>query len=190
MSLGVATLVSPSLPSTRVRHSQCIKPTVSTRRGLRVFCVSVGAKPDQKIDQARATLYDLLGVPRDVTSEQIKSTYRQLARRYHPDVQRHDGLSLEESTKRFIEVQEAYEVLSDPQRRAMYDFEMLHPTSSLKRGRSRGWRKQSKYPWRNEMGWETPEEEVRISCVCALLFRNRVRFADSSFDFSFARVPR
>ncbi|GAU32178.1 hypothetical protein TSUD_68490 [Trifolium subterraneum] len=52
----------------------------------------------------------------------IKSAYKQLARKYHPDVS--PPGRVEEYTKRFIQVQEAYETLSDPSRKIMYDRDM------------------------------------------------------------------
>ena len=61
-------------------------------------------------------LYDLLGVPRDADADTIKKAYRTLARRYHPDVNSDPA-----SQERFKEVSRAYEVLSDPQKRAAYD---------------------------------------------------------------------
>jgi molecular chaperone DnaJ len=61
--------------------------------------------------------YDILGVPRDADENSIKRAYRQLARKYHPDVAE-DKLAAE---NRFKEINEAYEVLSDAQKRANYD---------------------------------------------------------------------
>jgi len=61
-------------------------------------------------------LYDLLGVGRDADADTIKKAYRRLARQYHPDVNP-DA----ESQEKFKEVSRAYEVLSDPQKRAAYD---------------------------------------------------------------------
>jgi molecular chaperone DnaJ len=61
-------------------------------------------------------LYDLLGVTRDADADAIKKAYRRLARQYHPDVNP-DAASQE----KFKEVSRAYEVLSDPQKRAAYD---------------------------------------------------------------------
>ncbi|XP_057957461.1 chaperone protein dnaJ 20, chloroplastic-like [Malania oleifera] len=70
----------------------------------------------------RMTFYDLLDIPESGTLLQIKQAYKQLARKYHPDVSPPDRV--EEYTQRFIRVQEAYETLSDPRRRAVYDRNM------------------------------------------------------------------
>src|SRR5215831_3669594 len=62
-------------------------------------------------------LYDVLGVQRTASEDEIKKAYRKLARQYHPD--RNPGDKQAET--RFKEVQEAYDVLSDKNRRAQYD---------------------------------------------------------------------
>ena len=64
-----------------------------------------------------ADLYELLGVPRGAADGEIKSAFRRLARELHPDVNRDDPGAEE----KFREAAEAYEVLSDPERRAVYD---------------------------------------------------------------------
>ena len=61
-------------------------------------------------------LYDLLGVARDADADTIKKAYRRLARQLHPDVNPDPA-----TQERFKEVSRAYEVLSDPQKRAAYD---------------------------------------------------------------------
>lgn len=61
--------------------------------------------------------YEVLGVSRDATEEEIKKAYRKLARKYHPDVNKED----KDATEKFKEINEAYEVLSDPEKRAQYD---------------------------------------------------------------------
>ena len=66
---------------------------------------------------AKRDFYDVLGVPRGATADQIKKAYRQLARKYHPDTAGADPAAAES----FKEVQEAYESLSDPQKRQDYD---------------------------------------------------------------------
>lgn len=73
--------------------------------------------------------YSILGVPHDATPEQIKEAYRILAKVWHPD--RFGGQHEEKVRKfaeeRFKEVNEAYEVLSDPVKRAAYDQEFIVP---------------------------------------------------------------
>ncbi len=60
--------------------------------------------------------YEVLGVGRDADENAIKSAYRRLARQYHPDVNKSD-----DAEERFKEINEAYEVLSDADKRAAYD---------------------------------------------------------------------
>ncbi len=60
--------------------------------------------------------YDILGVPRTAGKDDLKKAYRRLARQYHPDVNQDDG-----ADERFKEINEAYEVLSDADKRAAYD---------------------------------------------------------------------
>ncbi|MFQ5795117.1 MAG: molecular chaperone DnaJ [Candidatus Bipolaricaulia bacterium] len=65
---------------------------------------------------AKRDYYEVLGVARDASEKEIKKAYRQLAKKYHPDMG--EGAADEE---RFKEATEAYEVLSDPNQRAQYD---------------------------------------------------------------------
>jgi molecular chaperone DnaJ len=61
--------------------------------------------------------YEVLGVPRDASEQQIKKSFRRLARELHPDVNAHDP----QAEEKFKAAAEAYEILSDPERRATYD---------------------------------------------------------------------
>ena len=72
----------------------------------------------QEDTPAKADYYDLLGVERTATDDDIKKAYRRKALELHPD--RNYG-NVEDATRLFAEVQSAYEVLSDPQERAWYD---------------------------------------------------------------------
>jgi molecular chaperone DnaJ len=60
--------------------------------------------------------YDILGVPRGASDDEIKRSFRKLAQQWHPDVN-----TSQEADTRFKEINEAYQVLSDPQRRQAYD---------------------------------------------------------------------
>ena len=64
-------------------------------------------------------LYKTLVVSKDASDEEIKKAYRKLARKYHPD--RNQGEAAASAEVKFKEAKEAYEMLSDPQKRAAYD---------------------------------------------------------------------
>jgi len=65
---------------------------------------------------AQRDYYEILGVDRGASESQLKTAFRDLARQYHPDVSKE-----EEAEEKFKEINEAYAVLSDPQKRAAYD---------------------------------------------------------------------
>ena len=60
--------------------------------------------------------YEVLGISRQASADEIKRAYRKKAKQYHPDVNKEPG-----AEEKFKEVQEAYEVLSDPNKKATYD---------------------------------------------------------------------
>ncbi len=63
--------------------------------------------------------YDILGVPKNAGEDEIKKAYRKLAMKYHPD--RNQGDTGKGAEEKFKEAKEAYEMLSDPQKKAAYD---------------------------------------------------------------------
>ena len=60
--------------------------------------------------------YQIMGIGRDASADDIKRSYRRLARKYHPDVSKETN-----AEERFKEIGEAYEVLRDPEKRSAYD---------------------------------------------------------------------
>ncbi|KAI3682584.1 hypothetical protein L1987_82658 [Smallanthus sonchifolius] len=92
------------------------------------------------------TLYDLLGISQSGTPSEIKRAYKQMALKYHPDVSPPD--EVHEYTTRFIRVQEAYETLSDPESRAMYDCDLGKKGS-----------RPFEAPWKQS--WEVQVEELK-----------------------------
>ncbi|KAL1328660.1 hypothetical protein HN51_038475 [Arachis hypogaea] len=132
----------PGLTITPTDHRFCV-PTATNPVSLRPIIGPIKSpnrvtfsfkKPRATLNGATATedkpvtavaelsFYELLGISESGSLMEIKQAYKQLARKYHPDVS--PPGRLEEYTKRFIRVQEAYETLSDPTRRAMYDNDM------------------------------------------------------------------
>src|SRR4051794_10469903 len=61
--------------------------------------------------------YEILGIPKSASADDIKKTYRKLARKFHPDTNRSDP----SAEAKFKEVQEAYDILSDAKKRSAYD---------------------------------------------------------------------
>lgn len=67
---------------------------------------------------AKRDYYEVLGVPKNASSDQIKKAYRELAKKYHPDM---NPDNKQEAEEKFKEISEAYEILMDENKRAMYD---------------------------------------------------------------------
>ncbi|KAD7478067.1 hypothetical protein R6Q59_026426 [Mikania micrantha] len=105
------------------------------------------------------SFYELLGIPETVTFVEIKQAYKQLARKYHPDVS--PPGRVEEYTQRFIMVQEAYETLSDPDRRALYDRDLAMGIQFAfsSRNQIRNQEKMEKGEWRGQ--WQSQLSELR-----------------------------
>eukprot|EP01024_Parvocaulis_polyphysoides_P032492 TRINITY_DN29067_c1_g1_i2.p1 TRINITY_DN29067_c1_g1~~TRINITY_DN29067_c1_g1_i2.p1 ORF type:complete len:350 (+),score=57.06 TRINITY_DN29067_c1_g1_i2:142-1191(+) len=76
------------------------------------FCVQIIQSKDY---------YSLLGVARDAGDDQLKRAYRKLAQKWHPDKVKGNDEEKQEATEKFQEINHAYEVLSDPEKRRVYD---------------------------------------------------------------------
>ncbi|XP_043710031.1 chaperone protein dnaJ 20, chloroplastic-like [Telopea speciosissima] len=111
-------------------------PKITISIGNRSGSFRDKAAVNDRFVTAEMNFYELLGISESGSFSEIKQAYKQLALKYHPDVSPPERM--EEHTKRFIEVQEAYETLSDPNRRAMYDMDLakgFHLAFSGRRGR-------------------------------------------------------
>eukprot|EP01018_Ginkgo_biloba_P020863 Gb_01234 [translate_table: standard] len=106
-------ILSPPLP---IKQSCAVqKPTGLIASGAIRASSSSSCAPNM-------TLYEVLSVGQNVGLGEIKSAYRQMARVYHPDVC--PAAEREECSKMFLQIQEAYETLSDPLLRADYDYRL------------------------------------------------------------------
>lgn len=90
--------------------------------------------------------YAILGVSRDASADEIKKAYRRLARQYHPDL----NPGNKQAEEKFKEIQEAYEVLSNPEMRAKYD----QLSANWKAYEQAGW------PGGTSGGWDAFGQEV------------------------------
>ncbi|CAD6232313.1 unnamed protein product [Miscanthus lutarioriparius] len=88
-----------------------------------------GVRTEEQEQTASRTFYDLLGISAEGSPDEVRAAYRRLALKYHPDVSPPGAAA--ENTRRFIEVQEAYETLSDPSRRASYDLALARGVCRL-----------------------------------------------------------
>jgi len=142
-----------------------------------------GHCPPLKLMQNFRNYYAILGVAKDASVEEIKKVYRRLARQYHPDLNPGDKAAEE----KFKDVSEAYEVLSDPNKRAQYDQFGQHWKQS---GFQSGTRPASNDSWNDRSGGErSPVEDFNVndfpdfnSFVEQLLHRSGTPSSTSSRD--------
>jgi curved DNA-binding protein len=94
--------------------------------------------------------YEILGVPRDASAEDIKKAFRKLARQYHPDVAK----VKKGAEEKFKEINEAYEVLGDPENRRKYDELGANWREEAEMRRSPGWQGGSSRGTGDQEGFE------------------------------------
>ncbi|XP_035264862.1 dnaJ homolog subfamily B member 6-like isoform X3 [Anguilla anguilla] len=116
------------------------------KKGHRQHLAGQKKKRFLKSSKDMVDYYHVLGVPRNASSEDIKKAYRKLALQYHPDK---NPDSKEEAERKFKEIAEAYEVLSDSSRRDAYDHGSSHGNRSTGFGGSSAQRDFWDTPFRN-----------------------------------------
>ena len=106
---------SSSFSSSPQVASKLLKPQLSSVNN----CIHIKSTSfhTSSLNRARVDYYEVLGVSRNASQKDIKKAYYQLAKKYHPDTNKDDP----ETAKKFQQVSEAYEILSDTNKRSIYD---------------------------------------------------------------------
>ncbi|CAI0426402.1 unnamed protein product [Linum tenue] len=152
-SIGFASSIARFVDLRARRPSRSFRPS-----NIPIKAAASTATAGSSLYVSTESFYDLLGIPASGTLPEIKHAYRQLARKYHPDVSPQERA--EEYTNRFLEVQEAYETLSDPDSRAQYDRALasgFHTAFSATKQFHKG--ADPKGEWKQR--WETQMEELQ-----------------------------
>ncbi|KAL8058004.1 hypothetical protein ABFX02_04G220700 [Erythranthe guttata] len=111
---------SPRSQFTESRISIRNSPIGPPRRARPEVKAALHGPPAECVEEEEYSLYELLGIGESgSTLSDIKKAYKEMARKYHPDVSPPDRV--DEFTRRFIMVKQAYDILSNPERRASYD---------------------------------------------------------------------
>ena len=122
--------------------------------------------------------YEVMGVQRDATQEDIKRAYRKLARKYHPDVSKEKN-----AEELFKELQEAHEVLKDPEKRAAYDQLGANWQQGQEFRPPPDWGKGFEFSARGRPGGPKPAEAADFSDFFSELFGARSPFGGTrGFD--------
>ncbi|KAJ7285392.1 hypothetical protein O6H91_09G120200 [Diphasiastrum complanatum] len=107
-----------------IRKSLSLHQRNSAKQRVDCRCPRASAYPLNWENISGSSLYAILGVEQSVDIPEIKRAYRKMASRYHPDVC--PAVDVSECTEKFLHLQNAYKVLSDPELRAHYDRHMTN----------------------------------------------------------------
>ncbi|KAJ3033068.1 hypothetical protein HK097_004978, partial [Rhizophlyctis rosea] len=103
--------------NTRSLHPSCIANSTAARTTPVIFhCQKSLFHSTRPTNASKRDAYEVLGVKKGASASEIKKTYYQLAKKYHPDTTQEPN-----AKEKFIEIQEAYDILSDDEKRAKYD---------------------------------------------------------------------
>ncbi|KAJ4956294.1 hypothetical protein NE237_013077 [Protea cynaroides] len=140
------------------------KISISIKNRSRSFTKKAAIDDGFVVASPETNFYQLLGISESGSISEIKQAYKELARKYHPDVSPPERIA--EYTKRFIQVHEAYETLSDPNSRALYDRDLsrgLHLAFSARKDYRYDYRYdeglEEKINWRNN--WQSQLEGLK-----------------------------
>ena len=134
------------------------------------------------------TYYQILQVSSKATTEEIRQSYRKLAKRYHPDINQQDP----NAEEKFKQLASAYEVLSDPQKRAAYDFLLFQQNNPRPQPNPQA-RPYQTYsaPRQTVYEQEAPSDNYplwRILLWCLLIFLQWRACNNNNRDYQFDRI--
>lgn len=113
--------------------------------------------------------YEVLGVPQAATTDQIKKKYRELARKFHPDVVQDKDLG----QRVFSQINQAYRILADPERRAQYNQTLLAAAASANGSSPTAQATQANRPYSNGAASAAPPEQPvpaqKLEAIAGLL---------------------
>jgi hypothetical protein len=113
--------------------------------------------------------YDILGVEPDASDEEMKRMYHKLSKKYHPDANLSDPDLRQWSEARMKELNEAYDTLSDPAKRARYSLEQGYSTGPMPSSPFTGWSAQSVQQWKVSFVWRSAAINAGIFALFGLM---------------------
>ncbi|KAL7154276.1 hypothetical protein ABFS83_04G223500 [Erythranthe nasuta] len=141
-----------------IRNSP-IGPQRRARPGVKA---ALHGPPAECEEEEEYSLYELLGIGESGrTLSDIKKAYKEMARKYHPDVSPPDRV--DEYTRRFIMVKQAYDILSNPQRRASYDRDLSQGLKSFVFSATKSYKYDKKMEEKREwkIRWQSQLDELK-----------------------------